>query len=321
MTATESNRVEFFLPYPRDIYQLFGINDSYLTLIESSLMVQINVVNNQLQILGPQKQASLACQIIKQLEEMIAAGVQLEQTDVFNLLNSLKESPAITEQDYYQQTIYRPKKGGAIRPKNASQKKFVQLVKENEITFGIGPAGTGKTYLAVVLAVASLKSHQVERIILTRPAVEAGESLGFLPGDLKEKVDPYLRPVYDVLDEILGGDQSARLLDHGVIEVAPLAYMRGRTLNNAFIILDEAQNTTSAQMKMFLTRLGLGSKMIVNGDTSQIDLPLKSKSGLLQATKILKDIKGIGFINFTSKDVVRHQLVTKIIEAYEKDGH
>lgn len=320
MTTKRSNFKEFFLPYPNDIYQLFGINDSFLHLIEDSLTVEINLVNNQLQIIGNEKQATLAREIIKQLERMIASGIQIDQTDIVNLINVQQESSQKIEQDYYQQSIYHSKKGGTIRPKNATQKKFVQLVKDNDITFGVGPAGTGKTYLAVVLAVASLKSHQVERIILTRPAVEAGENLGFLPGDLKEKVDPYLRPVYDVLDEILGADQSARLIDHGVIEVAPLAYMRGRTLNNSFIILDEAQNTTSSQMKMFLTRLGLSSKMIVNGDVSQIDLPSKVQSGLLQASKILKDIKGIGFINFSAKDVVRHQLVTKIIEAYEKEG-
>lgn len=321
MTTKRSNFKEFFLPYPNDIYQLFGINDSFLHLIEDSLTVEINLVNNQLQIIGNEKQATLAREIIKQLERMIASGIQIDQTDIVNLINVQQESSQKIEQDYYQQSIYHSKKGGTIRPKNETQKKFVQLVKDNDITFGVGPAGTGKTYLAVVLAVASLKSHQVERIILTRPAVEAGENLGFLPGDLKEKVDPYLRPVYDVLDEILGADQSARLIDHGVIEVAPLAYMRGRTLNNSFIILDEAQNTTSSQMKMFLTRLGLSSKMIVNGDISQIDLPSKVQSGLLQASKILKNIKGIGFINFSAKDVVRHQLVTKIIEAYEKEGH
>lgn len=320
MTTKRSNFKEFFLPYPNDIYQLFGINDSFLHLIEDSLTVEINLVNNQLQIIGNEKQATLAREIIKQLERMIASGIQIDQTDIVNLINVQQVSSQKIEQDYYQQSIYHSKKGGIIRPKNETQKKFVQLVKDNDITFGVGPAGTGKTYLAVVLAVASLKSHQVERIILTRPAVEAGENLGFLPGDLKEKVDPYLRPVYDVLDEILGADQSARLIDHGVIEVAPLAYMRGRTLNNSFIILDEAQNTTSSQMKMFLTRLGLNSKMIVNGDISQIDLPSKVQSGLLQASKILKDIKGIGFISFSSKDVVRHQLVTKIIEAYEKEG-
>ena len=319
MTTKRSNFKEFFLPYPNDVYQLFGINDSFLHLIENSLAVEINLVNNQLQIIGDEKQAVLARQIIKQLEQMIASGIQIDQTDIVNLINVQQVSSQKIEQDYYQQVIYHSKKGGIIRPKNETQKKFVKLVKDNDITFGVGPAGTGKTYLAVVLAVASLKTHQVERIILTRPAVEAGESLGFLPGDLKEKVDPYLRPVYDVLDEILGADQSARLIDHGVIEIAPLAYMRGRTLNNSFIILDEAQNTTSSQMKMFLTRLGLHSKMIVNGDISQIDLPSKVQSGLLQASKILKNIKGIGFINFSSKDVVRHQLVTKIIEAYEKE--
>nr|WP_317698525.1 PhoH family protein [Xylocopilactobacillus apis] len=310
---------ELYLPYPKNIYQLFGINDIYLKLIEESLKVNINISQDQLHLVGIKDNVFVAKEVISRLEKMIYAGVEVNITDLKNLLNRQLESSK-EEQDFYQQTIYRTKKGAVIRPKNATQKKFVQAVKENDITFGVGPAGTGKTYLAAVMAVASLKDHQVERIILTRPAVEAGESLGFLPGDLKEKVDPYLRPVYDVLDEILGADQSARMIEHGVIEIAPLAYMRGRTLNNSFIILDEAQNTTSSQMKMFLTRLGMGSKMIVNGDISQIDLPANARSGLVQAPNILKDIKGIGFIEFKAKDVVRYHLVSRIIEAYEKDG-
>ncbi len=211
--------------------------------------------------------------------------------------------------------------GRPIRVKNYSQRQYVQMIKNNDLTFGIGPAGTGKTYLAVVMAVAALKRREVDRLILTRPAVEAGESLGFLPGDLKEKVDPYLRPIYDALNSILGAEHVERLIERGVIEIAPLAYMRGRTLDKAFVILDEAQNTTRAQMKMFLTRLGFGSKMIVNGDASQIDLPKgHSQSGLVDAENRLKGLPHIAFVNFDANDVVRHPVVSEIIRAYENNN-
>lgn len=204
-----------------------------------------------------------------------------------------------------------------IRPKTFGQRTYIQMIKKHDIVFGVGPAGTGKTYLAVVMAVDAWKKGNVSKIILTRPAVEAGESLGFLPGDLKEKVDPYLRPVYDALYDIFGTEHTTRLMDRGVIEIAPLAYMRGRTLDHAFVILDEAQNTTIAQMKMFLTRLGYDSKMIVNGDMTQIDLPKGATSGLVNAEQVLKDVKDIGFVYFEHHDVVRHPLVAEIIKAYE----
>ncbi|HAT55754.1 MAG TPA: phosphate starvation-inducible protein PhoH, partial [Lactobacillus sp.] len=223
-------------------------------------------------------------------------------------------------QDLYKQTLIKDDQGRAIRVKNYGQRQYVQSISHNDITFGIGPAGTGKTFLAVVMAVAALKRGDVEKIILTRPAVEAGESLGFLPGDLKEKVDPYLRPIYDALYQILGSEHTQRLLDREVIEIAPLAYMRGRTLDTAFVILDEAQNTTNAQMKMFLTRLGFGSKMIVNGDISQIDLPRGKHSGLVDAQNLLQNINHIGFVSFNADDVVRHPVVASIINAYEKQG-
>ena len=214
--------------------------------------------------------------------------------------------------------LLKDRRGRSIRVKSYGQRQYVQEIKHKDLVFGIGPAGTGKTYLAVVMAVAALKRHEVERLILTRPAVEAGESLGFLPGDLKEKVDPYLRPIYDALNSILGAEHTERLIERGVIEIAPLAYMRGRTLDNAFVILDEAQNTTRAQMKMFLTRLGFGSKMIINGDRSQIDLPKgHSQSGLVDAEKILKGSPHIGFVKFDSVDVVRHPVVAEIIRAYD----
>ena len=221
--------------------------------------------------------------------------------------------------DLYRETIVKDRKGNPIRVKTFGQRQYVHAIKQRDVTFGIGPAGTGKTYLAVAMAVAALKRGEVERIILTRPAVEAGESLGFLPGDLKEKVDPYLRPIYDALNSILGADHTERLMDRGVIEIAPLAYMRGRTLDGAFVILDEAQNTTNAQMKMFLTRLGFGSKMVVNGDISQIDLPRGAKSGLVNAQQILRGIDAIEFVHFTAGDVVRHPVVAKIINAYEAE--
>ena len=222
--------------------------------------------------------------------------------------------------DLYSETIIRDRRGRSIRVKNFGQRQYVNAIKHNDITFGIGPAGTGKTYLAVAMAVAALKRGEVERIILTRPAVEAGESLGFLPGDLQEKIDPYLRPIYDALNDIFGADHTQRLMERGVIEIAPLAYMRGRTLDGAFVILDEAQNTTNAQMKMFLTRLGFGSKMVVNGDISQIDLPHGTRSGLVSAKRILKDIKSIKFVQFTAEDVVRHPVVARIINAYETNA-
>ncbi len=220
----------------------------------------------------------------------------------------------------YEEEILKDHHGRAIRIKNVGQKKYVEAVRKRDIIFGIGPAGTGKTFLAVVMAVSALKKGEVQKIILTRPAVEAGESLGFLPGDLKEKVDPYLRPVYDALYQVFGMEHTNRLMERGVIEIAPLAYMRGRTLDDAFVILDEAQNTTIAQMKMFLTRLGFNSRMIVNGDTSQIDLPKGVASGLIHAEKTLQSIDKIAFVHFDAGDVVRHPVVAQIIRAYEKES-
>jgi phosphate starvation-inducible protein PhoH and related proteins len=217
----------------------------------------------------------------------------------------------------YDEEIGKNVKGKTIRIKTLGQREYVTAIKKTDLVFGIGPAGTGKTYLAVVMAVGALKNGQVNKILLTRPAVEAGESLGFLPGDLKEKVDPYLRPLYDALHDVLGAEHTQRLIERGTIEIAPLAYMRGRTLDDAFVILDEAQNTTHAQMKMFLTRLGFGSKMVITGDQTQIDLPKGAKSGLIAAEGILKNVKGISFVFLETTDVVRHPLVGRIIEAYE----
>jgi phosphate starvation-inducible PhoH-like protein len=220
--------------------------------------------------------------------------------------------------ELYNEEIAKTAKGKSIKVKTIGQRYYIQAIKKQDLVFGIGPAGTGKTYLAVVMAINALKNGHVKRIILTRPAVEAGESLGFLPGDLKEKVDPYLRPLYDALHDLLGMEQTQRMIERGTIEIAPLAYMRGRTLEDAFVILDEAQNTTEAQMKMFLTRLGFGSKMVITGDRTQIDLPKGMKSGLVRVEEILKNVKGLSFVYFEQSDVVRHPLVAKIITAYEQ---
>lgn len=293
-----------------------GINDQNLTLIEEGLDVLIAPFGQELRLSGTPTATSLAYQLITQLLTLLGRGIAVAPQDVVSAINMAKRGTLEYFADMYSETLIRDAKGAPIRVKNFGQRQYVQSIKHNDITFGIGPAGTGKTYLAVVMAVAAMKAGEVEKIILTRPAVEAGENLGFLPGDLKEKVDPYLRPIYDALYAVLGTDHTNRLMDRGVIEIAPLAYMRGRTLDNAFAILDEAQNTTQMQMKMFLTRLGFSSKMIVNGDITQIDLPPNQHSGLIQAREILKDIDHIGFATFAASDVVRHPVVAKIIEAY-----
>src|SRR5699024_7186282 len=249
--------------------------------------------------------------------KMIQKGIKFTERDILYAIELAKENKIELFETLFDATITKNVKGKTIRAKTLGQKEYIQAMRKNDLVFGIGPAGTGKTYLAVVFAVHALKTGAAKRIVLTRPAVEAGESLGFLPGDLKEKVDPYLRPLYDALNDVLGRDQTLRLIDNEVIEIAPLAYMRGRTLDNAYVILDEAQNTTPEQMKMFLTRLGFGSKMVVTGDITQVDLPKGVKSGLAIANEILKDIKGIKFIHLTGTDVVRHPLVQKIIRAYD----
>ncbi|MFD1393998.1 PhoH family protein [Lacticaseibacillus jixianensis] len=295
---------------------LSGVNDENFTLIEEALDVLIAPFGDTLKITGTPKATSLAYQLIQQLLTLLSRGIAIAPQDVVSGVNMAQRGTLEYFADMYSETLLRDAKGAPIRVKNFGQRQYVQSIKHNDITFGIGPAGTGKTYLAVVMAVAAMKAGEVEKLILTRPAVEAGENLGFLPGDLKEKVDPYLRPIYDALYAVLGTDHTNRLMDRGVIEIAPLAYMRGRTLDNAFAILDEAQNTTQAQMKMFLTRLGFSSRMIVNGDITQIDLPNHQSSGLIQAQRILKDIDHIGFATFSASDVVRHPVVAKIIEAY-----
>ena len=297
---------------------LLGNQEEFSKLLEEGLDVQILPFGEEITIKGQKDNVEKTFDILKTLIKVLHTGVQLNSSDIVSAMKMADRDTLKYLPDLYATVLLKDAKGKPVRIKNFGQRQYVQSVKQNDITFGIGPAGTGKTYLAVVMAISALKKGEVERIVLTRPAVEAGESLGFLPGDLQEKVDPYLRPVYDALYQIIGAEHTARLLDRGVIEIAPLAYMRGRTLDNAFVILDEAQNTTTQQMKMFLTRLGFGSKMIVNGDITQIDLPRATRSGLKDASLILKDINKIGFVNFTANDVIRHPVVAKIVKAYEE---
>jgi len=267
---------------------------------------------------GDEEKVTMAGEIIDRLIFVIRKGINISQRDVLYAIEMANKGTLDYFVNLYDEEIGKNVKGKTIRIKTLGQRQYVQAIKKNDLVFGIGPAGTGKTYLAVVMAVNALRNGNVNKIILTRPAVEAGESLGFLPGDLKEKVDPYLRPLYDALNDILGVEHTQRLIERGTIEIAPLAYMRGRTLDDAFVILDEAQNTTHAQMKMFLTRLGFGSKMVITGDRTQIDLPKGAKSGLIVAEEILQNVNGISFVFLEQSDVVRHPLVGKIIQAYEK---
>jgi phosphate starvation-inducible PhoH-like protein len=298
---------------------LFGNSDSNLKIIEHELEVSITTRGESLIITGRPEQLELAVSVIDKLLEVIKKGISIGERDVVYAVKMVKKGTIDYFNELYDEEIAKTAKGKSIRVKTLGQRRYVSAIKQNDLIFGIGPAGTGKTYLAVVMAVNALKNGQVKRIILTRPAVEAGESLGFLPGDLKEKVDPYLRPLYDALHDVLGVEHTTRLIERGTIEIAPLAYMRGRTLDDAFVILDEAQNTTHAQMKMFLTRLGFGSKMVITGDRTQVDLPLGIKSGLTEAEAILKGIKGISFVYLEAADVVRHPLVAKIIQAYDQN--
>lgn len=307
----------FQISSPESEVALLGIQDKFVSLYEQGMNVTVNPFGDNLKIKGLPEDVKLTADVFHALLDLSEQGIHLHSTDIVSAMKMAHRGTLNYFADLYSETIIRDRRGRSIRVKNFGQRQYVNAIKHNDITFGIGPAGTGKTYLAVAMAVAALKRGEVERIILTRPAVEAGESLGFLPGDLQEKIDPYLRPIYDALNDIFGADHTQRLMEREVIEIAPLAYMRGRTLDGAFVILDEAQNTTNAQMKMFLTRLGFGSKMVVNGDISQIDLPHGTRSGLISAERILKDIKSIKFVQFTAEDVVRHPVVARIINAYE----
>lgn len=305
---------------PENIQKLVGVNDGNLKLLSEGYDLSVSDVGNEIVIAGDdEEKIKKVVAVLKALDSVVNTGVNIGAPDTVSAMKMADKGTTEYFADLYKKVLIRDAKGRPIRVKNMGQKRYVEAIDKSDVVFGIGPAGTGKTFLAVVCAIAAFKKGEVSRIILTRPAVEAGESLGFLPGDLKEKVDPYLRPIYDSLYAILGTNTTDRLMERGVIEVAPLAYMRGRTLDDAFVILDEAQNTTDAQMRMFLTRLGFNSKMVVNGDMTQVDLPGRQHSGLIDARHILKNIDQIKFINFSANDVVRHPVVAKIITAYEKE--
>ncbi|MBR1863157.1 MAG: PhoH family protein [Ruminococcus sp.] len=297
---------------------LFGSYDENVNLIQREYDVVILGRGEDIKVTGEEAGVFNACEAIDGLMTMIRNGEKLNEQSIRYVFSLVREGRAYELSRMGDDGICVTINGKVVKPKTLGQKRYVDFIRKNTIVLGIGPAGTGKTYLAVAMAVKAFKAHEVEKIILTRPAVEAGEKLGFLPGDLQNKVDPYLRPLYDALFEMLGPESFARQQERGCIEVAPLAYMRGRTLDNAFIILDEAQNTTNEQMKMFLTRLGFNSKIVITGDITQIDLPDNKKSGLIQAMNVLKDVDDIKINRFSEKDVVRHKLVQDIIQAYEK---
>ncbi len=314
MTETSIKKIKLYSP--EEAQEILGIHDKHVKLMEDYFESKIFVRGEEIEITGEDNQQ--VAQVLLALQQLTKRGLKITLPDVITAIKMAKQKTLGEFTNLYDEELLKDASGKVIRVKTAGQREYVEKIKKNDVIFGIGPAGTGKTFLAVVMAVAALKRGEVKRIILTRPAVEAGESLGFLPGDLKEKVDPYLRPIYDALYQVFGTEHTNRLMERGVIEIAPLAYMRGRTLDDAFIILDEAQNTTIAQMKMFLTRLGFNSKMIINGDASQIDLPKGVVSGLIDAKRVLANVKKIFFVEFTTNDVVRHPVVADIIAAYEK---
>lgn len=301
------------------VLKLFGTLDANVDKLEKAFDVKIHNRGDSIKLQGTSKDnVEMASTAIEQLQRVAALSEVIDENSLNYVISMVQDQREEELSTLYNNCICLTNKGKPIKAKTVGQQRYVDNIKKNTIVFGVGPAGTGKTFLAVAMAVSALKAKEITRIVLTRPAVEAGEKLGFLPGDLQSKIDPYLRPLYDALGEMLGGESFARFLEKGVIEIAPLAYMRGRTLDDAFIILDEAQNTTPEQMKMFLTRLGNNSKAIVTGDVTQIDLPFIKKSGLIEAVEILEDIEGISIFKFSHKDVVRHPLVQKIILAYEK---
>ena len=300
------------------ILPVFGQFDANIKKIEKACGVSIVNRGDDVKISGEEKDVHKAWNILHSLVALVKKGEEITEQNLEYFISSAEETDLRELEKMYDDFICITVNGRPLKPKTLGQKKYVDLIKNNTIVFGIGPAGTGKTYLAMAMAITAFKNNEVNRIILTRPAIEAGEKLGFLPGDLQQKVDPYLRPLYDALYEIMGAENFMKNMEKGLIEVAPLAYMRGRTLDNAFIVLDEAQNTTTQQIKMFLTRMGMNTKMIVTGDMTQIDLPTSQTSGLIQALRILKGVKGISFVELNKKDIVRHKLVERIVDAYEK---
>lgn len=311
---SNANKIE--LP-PRGLETLFGVNDQNIKFLESILDVRVNTRGNDLTVDGDPDDVATVRQILEDFIDLFNEGNSFTDKELRDAFKQIAEDRAYSLKDHFTKSRFNPSGKKAVAAKTANQRKYIEAIQEHDLTFGIGPAGTGKSYLSVAMAVQALFSKQVSRIILTRPAVEAGEKLGFLPGDLQDKVDPYLRPLYDALFDLVDAERVTKMLEKRIIEVAPLAFMRGRSLNDSFIILDEAQNTTGEQMKMFLTRIGFGSKVVVTGDITQIDLPRGQKSGLKEAERVLPNIPEIEFVYFTKKDVVRHRLVQLIVEAYE----
>lgn len=314
--TAETSHIEF--GNHRFLRDLLGQHDAHLHGLENALGVKISASGNALIIAGDEPQRDLAGRVATQLYDLIQQGYPVYPSDVDYAVRILSRDHTANLQDIFLDTVYVSSNRRTITPKSLAQKAYIDAIRNYDIVFGIGPAGTGKTYLAMAVAVAELMKRKVSRVVLTRPAVEAGEKLGFLPGDLAEKINPYLRPLYDALHDMVDFDRAQKMIERGVIEVAPLAFMRGRTLNDSFVILDEAQNTTREQMKMFLTRLGYGSKAVITGDITQIDLPTGTRSGLKEARHILRDVDGIQFTLFTEKDIVRHRLVQDVITAYER---
>ncbi|HJU92559.1 MAG TPA: PhoH family protein [Pyrinomonadaceae bacterium] len=305
---------------PRGLETLFGVHDQNIKYLESLLDVRIDARGQDVSIDGDPKDVETVQRILEDFSDLFKEGKHFTDKELREAFAQIAEDRAFSLRDYFTKARFNPAGKKQVAPKSVNQRKYIQAIQEKDVVFGIGVAGTGKTYLAVAMAVQALMQKQVNRIVLARPAVEAGEKLGFLPGDLQDKVDPYLRPLYDALFDLIDYERVTRLLEKRVIEVAPLAFMRGRTLSDAFIILDEAQNTTSEQMKMFLTRIGFGSKAVITGDVTQVDLPTGKRSGLIEAERILSQLEGIEFVYFTDKDVVRHKLVQMIIRAYEEQG-
>ncbi|HEY9283982.1 MAG TPA: PhoH family protein [Pyrinomonadaceae bacterium] len=303
---------------PRGIETLFGVHDQNIKYLESLLDVRIDARGQDLSVDGDPKDVATVERILEDFAALFAEGKSFTDKELREAFAQIAEDRAYTLRDYFTKARFNPSGKKQVAPKSATQRRYIEAIQDKDAVFGIGPAGTGKTYLAVAMAVQALVQKQVTRIVLARPAVEAGERLGFLPGDLQEKVDPYLRPLYDALFDLMDPERVGKLLEKRIIEVAPLAFMRGRTLADAFIILDEAQNTTSEQMKMFLTRIGFGSKAVITGDVTQIDLPTGKRSGLVEAERVLSKVEGIEFVYFTDRDVVRHRLVQMIIRAYEE---
>ncbi len=301
-----------------NLVKLLGIHDKNIKVIKSYFEVNILIRSGVIKVTGEKSKVEAVVKILKDMQTIVETEGEINDQKVVYLIEANKSNYNIDYNEILKEVIVTTASGRVIKAKTIGQKRYMDLINSKDITFGIGPAGTGKTYLAVAAAVNAFRKKEVERIILTRPAVEAGEKLGFLPGDLQDKVDPYLRPLYDALFEIMGPENYLKNVEKQLIEVAPLAYMRGRTLDSSFIILDEAQNTTNEQMKMFLTRLGYGSKAVITGDVTQIDLPEGKKSGLKTVSRILRDVEGIGFMYFNTTDVVRHKLVQEIIKAYER---